>query len=201
MRFVLSCAMVSPLNHYANHAMTEIQAPSIARRLGASIYEFTLLFGIYFVTGAGVQTAYTLMGQTAPIWVIQLVIFMVFGWYLAHSWQKVGQTLAQKTWHIQILSQSGSLPSAKQAWLRYVASYLGILPALLMALTSLHPNPSAPILNHDNLSVFFVQTIVFITANWLALLGTSLMNPQRRAIHEIISGTRSAYVPPSKAAQ
>lgn len=159
-----------------------MQAPSIMRRLGASLYEFTLLFGIYFITGALVQVLYQLVGQVAPTWAIQFVIFIAFGLYFSHSWQKAGQTLAQRTWHIKVLNSTGQLPTAVQAWLRYGLAYLGVLPALL--LTFAH-------FSRDNLSGFFAQTIILIIINWLALLGTSFMNPQRRALHEVISGTRS----------
>ena len=170
--------------------MTEFKPPSLARRLGASIYEFTLLFGIYFITGALVQVLFTLIGQSAPTWVIQLLIFGVLGWYFSHSWQKAGQTLAQRTWHIKVLNMTEQLPNAKQAWLRYLASYLGILPGLLMALTLLAQKP----LNHENAGGFYIQMMLILLINWLALMGTSLMNPKRRALHELLSGTRSVYI-------
>jgi uncharacterized RDD family membrane protein YckC len=174
--------------------ITNFTAPSIARRLGSSIYEFTLLFGIYFVTGALIQVGFTLLGLPTSTWFLQLVIFVVFGWYFSHSWQKAGQTLAQRTWHIKVVGTSEQLPTAKQAWLRYIAAYLGVLPALLMAFTLIHRNDGSSNLDRSNISEFFVQIILVLLINWLALLGTAWLNPQRRALHEVISGTRSVYI-------
>ncbi|MGL4767580.1 MAG: RDD family protein [Formosimonas sp.] len=155
-------------------------APTFIRRLSASFYEFALLFGIYFITGLLVQALCGLLGQTAPRWLMQLVIFVAFGLYFSHSWQKAGQTLAQRTWRIKVLNSHNQLPNAQQAWLRYIAAYLGLLPALLIL----------EFLPHNN-----VHSIVLIALNWLTLLGTAFMSPQRRALHEVISKTRSVYLP------
>ena len=168
-------------------------APAIPRRFAASIYEFALLFGIYFIVGGLVQVAFTLIGQTAPIWVLQLVIFLAFGYYFTYSWTRSGQTLAQKTWHIQVTQADGrSRVTQKQAWLRYIFSYLGILPALLLLFTQMHGHTSV---EGDNAMVIYIQVIVFMVINCLALLGTSLMNPQRRAVHEVLSGSRTIHQP------
>ena len=166
-------------------------APAILRRFAASIYEFALLFGIYFIVGGLVQVAFELVGKTAPIWVLQITIFLAFGYYFTYSWTRAGQTLAQKTWHLKITQTDGcSRVTNKQAWLRYAFSYLNVLPALLLLLTQMHGKTSA---EGDNAMVVYIQVILFMTTNCLALLGTSLMNPQRRALHEILSNSRTIH--------
>jgi uncharacterized RDD family membrane protein YckC len=168
-------------------------APAILRRFAASIYEFALLFGIYFIVGGLVQVAFALVGKTAPIWVLQITIFLAFGYYFTYSWTRAGQTLAQKTWHIQVTQVDGvKHVTHKQAWLRYVFSYLGVLPALLLLFTQTHGQTSA---EGDNAMVIYIQVILFMIINCLALLGTSLMNPQRRAVHEVLSGSRTIHQP------
>lgn len=163
--------------------------PSIPRRFAACLYEFVLLFGIYFITGGLVQVLFTLIGQKAPIWLTQVVIFLVFGYYFTYSWTKTGQTLAQKTWHIQVTQLDGkTLLTRKQAWLRYVLSYFGVLPALVLLYTQVHGRVSA---DGANASSVYIQVILFMTLNCLALLGTSLMNPQRRTIHEVMSSSQT----------
>ena len=165
--------------------------PAILRRFAASIYEFALLFGVYFIVGGLVQVAFALVGKTAPIWMLQITIFLAFGYYFTYSSPRAAQTLARQTWHIQVTQADGhTRVTHKQAWLRYVFSYLGVLPALLLLFTQMHGQTSA---EGDNAMVIYIQVIVFMTINCLALLGTSLMNPQRRSIHEVLSGSRTIH--------
>ena len=167
--------------------------PSIARRLGASLYEFVLLFGIFFVTGLFLSIASTITGSTIPDWIKECVLFAVVGFYFTYCWVRSGQTLAQKTWHIRIASHTNSVTSTislKQAWLRYVfACVLGILPALLTISVLLHNSK----FTQADTGYFFGLSFLLVLTNWLALLGTSLMNSDRRALHEVLSGTRSVF--------
>lgn len=167
--------------------------PSIFRRFAACLYEFVLLFGIYFIAGIVVQIVFTMVGQTAPTWLLRLIIFLAFGYYFVYSWTRTGQTLAQKTWHLQVTQLDGvHRLTTKQACLRYVFSYFGILPALMILYTQMHVG-DAP--SKDDMMVVYVQAILFSTLNCLALLGTSLMNPERRTIHEVISSSRTIHAP------
>jgi hypothetical protein len=57
-----------------------------------------------------------------------------------------------------------------------------VLPALLFTQTfSASPNAT--------LSFTLLIGAISMTLNWLALLGTSMLNQQRRALHEILSNT------------
>lgn len=166
--------------------------PSIFRRFAACLYEFVLLFGIYFIAGIAVQILFTMMGQTAPSWVLQLTIFVAFAYYFVMSWTRAGQTLAQRTWHLKVTQADGVQKlTTKQALLRYVFSYFGILPALMILYTQMHGSNSP---SKDDMMVVYIQAIIFLTLNCLALLGTSLMNPERRTIHELISSSRTIQV-------
>jgi uncharacterized RDD family membrane protein YckC len=69
-------------------------------------------------------------------WLKWLHVFIALGIYFTWLWTR-GQTLAMQTWRIIVLSADGSLPSRKQALLRYLWAWpsvltgIGILWALL----------------------------------------------------------------------
>lgn len=169
--------------------MPIIKAPTLLRRAAANLYELALLFGIACITSFLWVIAFQLTGNQAPIWLLQIVIFFTFGFYFSYSWQKSGQTLAQKTWRIKVVNTNQQLPNAKQAWLRYMTSYLGLLPALFL-ITEFTHNHQENIKNTLFISLFF-------SLNWLALLGTSLTNTERQTLHERFSNTRSILTPPN----
>ena len=56
-------------------------------------------------------------------------LFVVFGIYFAWFWSR-GQTLAQKTWHIRVVSLTGAPVTQARAALRYVLSWVWFLPPL-----------------------------------------------------------------------
>lgn len=174
-----------------NKLQAQPMPPTIARRIAASLYEFILLFGIFFVTGALVQLAFVFTGQTAPFWVLQLAIFVAFGFYFSHSWTRSGQTLAQKTWHIHVSqADNNQTLTAYHAWRRYVAGYLGVFPALLLLFPQIHR------INPEQSGAVYGQVVLFLCINWLALIGTAWLNPERRTIHEVLSNSRTIYQNP-----
>ena len=159
--------------------------PSLSRRFISSLYEIFLLIAIYAVAASASKTIFSLIGATMPTWLVQVIAFASVGVYFAYTWQKTGQSLAQKTWHLQVIRNQTphQSPTAIQAWLRYCAAFcLGVLPALLFTQTfSASPNAT--------LSFTLLIGAISMTLNWLALLGTSMLNQQRRALHEILSNT------------
>jgi uncharacterized RDD family membrane protein YckC len=166
---------------------------SIARKLWASIYEFALLFGICFLTAIVVQTILSLTHLTIPAWMHTLLFALVNGAYFVYCWTRAGQTLAQRTWHLKVVNQAGGLPSLTQACVRYVLSYLGILPAMLLTST-LMPNPSS-LQQTQSFGMFAAVAVGLGLINWLALLGTALLNTNRQTIHERASKTQTLWLP------
>ncbi len=161
-----------------------IPAP-YGRRVWSSLYELALLFGIVFVTALMVQIILSVLHiNNLPNWAHSLIFFLSMGMYFTYCWTHGGQTLAQRTWHLKVVNTDGGPVSLKQAWLRYTLSYLGILPALMIIWTQIHQHETLP-----SASVIYTLTIGLVLINWLALLGTSLSNPQRVALHEKISQT------------
>lgn len=107
--------------------------PSLWRRMACWIYESMLLFGVVFLAGylfgTLTQTRHALNNRHA----LQAFLFVIFGIYFVWFWAK-GQTLAMKTWHIRVVNKQGQAITQSHAMLRYVASWLWLLPPLLLAL-------------------------------------------------------------------
>ena len=161
----------------------------IARRIWSSLYELALLFGINFVTALVVQILLTLLHIRLPNWAHSLIFFGVMGCYFSYCWTHGGQTLAQRTWHLKVTQTNGNTVGFGQAWLRYTLAYLGVLPAFLITWTQIH--------NHTQslgASAIYTLAIGLALLNWLALLGTGLIHPQKIALHERLSGTRTIWL-------
>jgi uncharacterized RDD family membrane protein YckC len=95
------------------------------------LYEGMLLFGVVFIAGylfgTLSQTKHALHNRHG----LQAFLFLVFAIYFTWLWSK-GQTLAMKTWHIQVLDSSGKrLTQARALW-RYLLSWVWILPPMII---------------------------------------------------------------------
>lgn len=95
--------------------------PGLLRRLAAMFYELLLLSAVLAVV---LILPHVLLGAfshrmaTAKVlWVhLFLVLLIYFLWFWCHG----GQTLAMKTWRIQLLSRTGLPVRPAQALLRYL---------------------------------------------------------------------------------
>lgn len=106
-----------------------MNSPTLFRRLAASVYELLLLIAIWLVC-AGVFIA--IFGDaTAGLkrLALQLLLWNVTGAYFIRCWKQAGQTLAMKTWKLQIVSQDGQALTYQQLCLRYVFASLGLVAA------------------------------------------------------------------------
>lgn len=172
-------------------AQLTITAPTpapYARRIWSSLYELALLFGLTFVTAFATQILLTLVNIQIPAWGHSIIFFIVIGAYFTYCWTHGGQTLAQRTWRLKTTDTNGNLINYGQAWLRYTLAYLGVLPALLIAWTQLHSHQTY------SASTAYSLSIGLALINWLALLGTALAHPQKIALHERLSGTRTIWL-------
>lgn len=101
--------------------------PSIKRRLIAMVYEGLLVFAIAFFAGlpfAGVDA--TAAGGWARH-AFQAYLFAVIGAYFIVSWRRRGQTLAMKTWKLQVVDAAGGRITLRQAMLRYACAWPSVL--------------------------------------------------------------------------
>ena len=151
-----------------------LAAPKLRRRLACWVYEGMLLFAVVFVAGylfsTLSQTRNALDNRNAH----QAFVFVVLGIYFTWLWAK-GQTLAMKTWRIRVVSATGQPLSQKQALVRYLWSWLWLLPPLLAAWA---------------FSLDGKETGFIITAWVLVWALLSRLQPQRQYLHDVLAGTR-----------
>lgn len=104
--------------------------PAISRRLASMFYETILLAAallILMVLPHVIIGAFTHRLATPPVLQAHffLSLLLYFGWFWTHG----GQTLAMKTWRLQLVDANGGPVRPGQALLRYCLCY----PSLLLA--------------------------------------------------------------------
>ncbi len=113
-------------------------APSLTRRMACWVYEGMLLFGVMVSSGLVYFVAAYWLTGLAPgdmlihpqlKWGLQASSFLVLGLYFIWMWRR-GQTLAMKTWRIQIVDTKGGKIQRHTALKRYLASWLWFIPPL-----------------------------------------------------------------------
>ena len=158
------------------------QTPSLLRRLSCWFYEGILLFGVVFISGylfgTLSQTKHALDNRHG----LQAFEFLVLGLYFTWFWHK-GQTLAMKTWHLRLVDVHGQALSQQRALLRYVLSWVWLLPPLVFAQWM-----GYTALQSVGLSVLWV----------LLWAGASRFHPHRQYWHDQWAGTRLIDVRPAK---
>ncbi|WP_423839164.1 RDD family protein [Undibacterium luofuense] len=148
--------------------------PSIRRRLTCMLYEGMLLFGLVFVT----ILVFNFLSKSRPV--LQVLLFLVIGFYFVYCWTRSGQTLAMKTWRIRVTDLDGQpLPRIK-AIVRYVLSWMWFLPALALSYQ------------------FNLQKTEAVVAIFAGLAGwalTALLDPERQFMHDKLAKTRLTELP------
>lgn len=160
----------------------ELTAPSLPRRMACWLYEGLLLFGVLFITDylfdALSQSRHALQNRL----IRQAFLFLVVGIYFTWFGHK-GQTLAMKTWHIRLVNAQGQTLSQKQAFVRYLFSWIWFIPPLALLA------PYA--LTGGETAVLFMGWV----AVWALL---SRFHPQRQFWHDALAGTRLVNAQPTE---
>ena len=142
------------------------------------------MFGVVFIAGYLFGTLSQTRNAMDNRHALQAFLFVVFGIYFTWFWAK-GQTLAMKTWHIRLVDRRGAPVSQARALLRYVLSWLWLLPPLALVAPFSLPGGE-------------VAVVVFGWVLVWALL--SRFHPDRQFWHDAWSGTRLVSAPlPAKA--
>ena len=159
---------------------TPLATPSLRRRLACWLYEGMLMFGVVFIAGYLFGTLSQTRNAMDNRHALQAFLFVVFGIYFTWFWAK-GQTLAMKTWHIRLVDRRGAPVSQARALLRYVLSWLWLLPPLALVAPFSLPGGE-------------VAVVVFGWVLVWALL--SRFHPDRQFWHDAWAGTRLVSAPP-----
>ena len=152
------------------------KAPPLVRRMAAFLYEGVLLFGVLFTLNLvyyGFTRQNTAAQTHAPL---MMLSFLALGAYFIHFWTRGGQTLAQKTWHLRVVTEDGGPLSPKRALARYLAAWLWFVPpyALIYALGI-----------QNSFAWYFG-----LPAAWIALYASSsFLHPRRQFWHDALCDT------------
>ena len=151
-----------------------VTTPSLLRRMACWVYEGMLLFGVLFIAGYLFGTLTQTRNAMDNRHGLQAFLFLIFGIYFVWLWSK-GQTLAMKTWNIRLVDVQGRPVSQARALLRYLLSWIWLLPSL--SLVWLLGLPAAG--------------LVALVLGWVAIYATlSRFHPQRQFWHDALAGTR-----------
>lgn len=162
-------------------------APAILRRLACFVYEGVLLFGVLMISGylysSLTQQRHALQGKHG----LQAFLFVVLAIYFTWFWSHGGQTVAMKAWHLRLVDASGGPVSQARAFMRYLASWLWFLPALVIySLAGLH----------DTGAFFGV-----LAAGVLAYAALAWLRPDKQFWHDAVCGTRLVTCRPAPRAR
>ena len=127
-----------------NNAISPTPAPFLVR-IAAMIYESLLVTAVVFV--AALPFLY-LVGNAEAGWrhyVFRLYLVGILFAYFSAFWLRGGQTLAMKTWRIQLVNRNGGPITFKQAVLRFLLALFGMLLAGCRFLVGPdRPRPAVP---------------------------------------------------------
>ena len=151
-----------------------VTSPSLLRRMACWVYEGMLLFGVLFIAGYLFGTLTQTRNAMDNRHGLQAFLFLIFGIYFVWLWSK-GQTLAMKTWNIRLVDVQGRPVSQARALLRYLLSWIWLLPSL--SLVWILGLPAAG--------------LVGLVLGWVAIYAMlSRFHPQRQFWHDALAGTR-----------
>ncbi|MEG2047777.1 MAG: RDD family protein [Comamonas sp.] len=159
-------------------APVALQAPSLRRRMACWLYEGLLLFALLFIAVLIQGVLGLLIPPLQGAHVLQVVLFVVFGAYFVWFWTR-GQTLAMKTWRIQVVDPQGRPVTRVRALARYALCWLWFLPPLA-AVAPFH--------------LPAVESTVLVCGWVLVWAVLSRFHPQRQFWHDALAGTRLVSV-------
>ncbi|WP_343730673.1 RDD family protein [Duganella sp.] len=155
--------------------------PTIKRRLISMVYESLLGFAVLFLPFLVFEFVTRASHTPLVEHMRQALAFVVLGCYFIHQWSRDGQTLAMKTWRMKLLCKNGNAVSTRAAALRYLLSWMWILPALIVALL---------------LDLHRWQALGAIFAGILLWSLTAWFDKDRQFLHDKLAGTRLIQLPP-----
>jgi len=101
--------------------------PSLVRRLLCLVYEALLLTAVVFLAGGTATALARVAALESPRLLTQTTVLLLCIGYFVIQWQRSGQTLPMKTWHIRLVSRSGARITWGRAALRLALAAIGYL--------------------------------------------------------------------------
>lgn len=111
---------------------------------------------------------------------VQVIGFLCYGAYFVWAWSRSGQTLPMQTWGIELVTSDGHRLDRRRACLRYLAAWLWVAPAILIA----------------HLAGWSRWPAIGAVGAWAVFYGAwALMHPQRQFLHDALCRTRLVQLP------
>jgi len=160
-------------------------SPSRLRRFACMMYEGVLLFAVVFLASYLFDTLTQSRHALTLRHGRQAVLFVAIGVYFVLCWRLGGQTLAMKTWHIQLAGVDGARPGVLRLIARYALSWLlPLAGAGVIAVT-------AELMGWPSVYTLIVVT-PFLNFVWTWLDADAVF------LHDRLLGTRLASMQPGK---
>ncbi|UGQ44797.1 RDD family protein [Massilia endophytica] len=170
----------------SKEALSSYPAPTVKRRLISMVYELLLAFAVLFLPFLVFEVATGASHTPVVEHMRQALAFIVLGIYFIHQWSRKGQTLAMQTWRIRLVTAGGEALPLKMAVLRYLLSWMWVLPALVLDFALQLQRWHA------------LYAILGGIALWSL---TAFFDRDRQFLHDKLAGTRLVQLPkPTKAA-
>ena len=164
--------------HQSRSLRSDIEAPDVSRlkRFAAMMYEGVLLFAVVFTTAyifdVLTESKHGLLNREARIF----VLFLSIGAYFLVCWQRGGQTLPMRSWHIRLVGATCQKPTFKQLVIRYLL----IWPLPLLGMAILLPLIAATGWKALLLLSVFAPFLIFIPT----------FGSNQQFLHDRLAGTR-----------
>lgn len=156
----------------------EIAPPAgLKYRLICFIYEIFLVFGVLcFAVAINYVCAALISNEILKSrHVMQIWLFLVLGGYFVFFWRKGGQTLAMKTWRIQLVTPGLTRLPLRKAIARYLLAWMWFLPAMAL-------NSALGLKGWNTVGLFLLGMSLWAL--------TALFNKDRQFLHDSLIGTR-----------
>ena len=155
--------------------------PTVKRRLISMVYESLLGFAVLFLPFLIFEMITRASHAPLVEHMRQALAFLVLGVYFIHQWSRDGQTLAMKTWRLKLVLPGHAHVSPKAAAVRYLLSWMWVLPALLACLV---------------LDLHRWQALGAVGAGIVLWSLTAFLDQDRQFLHDKLAGTRLVQLPP-----
>lgn len=104
-----------------------IKRPGLLRQMAVFLYDGLLILALL---GFATFIFVWLFGDATQGWThlaLQIELWLVAGVYFVYSWYRSGQTLAMKTWRVQLVRVDGSQATLAALIQRYVLASVGLI--------------------------------------------------------------------------
>lgn len=145
------------------------------RRFMSAVYESVVLFAVLVFFGYGFSALFQFRGEPGALrWAFQAFLFVVLGCYFVWFWSHGRRTLPMKTVSLTLVGPAGQPISTGRALTRYLWAWIFLVLPVAIAWS---------------MKSGWALWLVPVPFLW------SLVDAQRRALYDVLAGTRLVVDP------